>query len=198
VGWLSVVLGVLGVALNQVFIWPQVWRARRDVQGVAPLTALGGLLARAAWAAYGLVVADVALVAGNLTVAVGFAALVVLLARAARGHRLWLVLAAAAVVGIPVVLAAVSHWALAVLAVGSAAVVNVPQMLRAMVDRQRLAGVSAATYWLVAAASGCWLLYGLVVRNLVISAPHMLLLPTAVVTAVLAQLGRRKGAEGHR
>jgi uncharacterized protein with PQ loop repeat len=191
-----VVLGVLGVALNQVFIWPQVWRARRDVQGVAPLTALGGLLARAAWAAYGLVVADVALVAGNLTVAVGFAALVVLLARAARGHRLWLVLAA--VVGIPVVLAAVSHWALAVLAVGSAAVVNVPQMLRAMVDRQRLAGVSAATYWLVAAASGCWLLYGLVVRNLVISAPHMLLLPTAVVTAVLAQLGRTKGAEGHR
>jgi uncharacterized protein with PQ loop repeat len=188
VTWLIVVLGIVGVALNQVFIWPQVWRARRSVQGVAPLTALGGLLARAAWSAYGLVVSDVALVAGNLTVAAGFAALLGLLARADPARRIWLALAAATVVAAPAALVALSIRVLAVLAVASAAVVNVPQMLRAMTDRRRLAGVSAATYWLIAAASACWLTYGVVVGNLVISAPHMLLLPTAVVTAVLAWL----------
>jgi uncharacterized protein with PQ loop repeat len=186
VTWLIVMLGVVGVALNQVFIWPQVWRARRSVQGVAPLTALGGLLARAAWTAYGLVVSDVALVAGNLTVAAGFAVLVGLLARADPARRIWLSLAAAAMVVAPAALVALSIRVLAVLAVASAAVVNVPQMLRAVTDRRRLAGVSAATYWLVAAASACWLTYGVVVDNLVISAPHMLLLPTAVFTAVLA------------
>jgi uncharacterized protein with PQ loop repeat len=195
VTWLIAVLGVVGVVLNQVFIWPQVWRARRTVQGVAPLTALGGLLARSAWTAYGLVVSDVALVAGNLTVAVGFAALVALLARTDPARRVRLSLAAGTVVAAPAALVVLSHWVLAALAVASAAVVNVPQMLRAVTDRRRLAGVSAATYWLIAAASACWLGYGVAVRNLVISAPHMLLLPTAVATAVLAWLsgGRPEG-----
>jgi len=191
VTWLVAVLGVVGVALNQVFIWPQVWRARRNVQGVAPLTALGGLLARAAWTAYGLVLSDIALVAGNVTVAAGFAVLVGLLALADPARLGWLLLAAAAVVAAPAALAALSHRVLAVLAVVSAAVVNVPQMLRAVTDRRRLAGVSSATYWLIAAASTCWLCYGVAVGNLVISAPHMLLLPTAVVTAVLAWLAGR-------
>jgi hypothetical protein len=61
---MTVTLGVLGVLFNQVFIWPQVWRARRSVEGLAALTALSGLLARAAWTAYGVMVGDPALVAG--------------------------------------------------------------------------------------------------------------------------------------
>lgn len=180
------VLASIGVLLNQVFIWPQVWRARRNVEGLASLTVLSGLLARAAWTAYGLVAGDVALIAGNLSVAVGFTVLVALLARADRSRAAGLLLAALGVVVGAATAAAVSHPVLVVLAVTSAAVVNLPQMLRALSDRHRLAGVSAPTYWLIAAASTCWLLYGLLVRDLVISAPHVLLLPTAVVTAVLA------------
>jgi uncharacterized protein with PQ loop repeat len=182
----AAVLGLVGVVLNQVFIWPQVWRARHDVQGVAPLTALAGLLARSAWLVYGAVIGDVALVVGNVTVAVGFAILLVLLARAQR--RLAGRLAASAgLVLAAVALTALSRPALAVLAVVSAAVVNLPQMARALADRRRLAGVSATTYFLIAAASTCWLLYGIVVGDLVISAPHFLLLPTAVVTALVAR-----------
>jgi uncharacterized protein with PQ loop repeat len=188
---MAVTLGLLGVLLNQVFIWPQVWRARGSVEGIAALTVLSGLLARAAWTAYGAMVGDPALVAGNLTVAVGFALLVTLLAATRRV----LLPAAAATVAAIAVLAAVSLTALAVVAVVSAAVVNLPQMLRALADRRRLAGVSAATYWLIAAASTCWLLYGLVVDDLVISAPHVVLLPSAAVTATLATAA---GRDGHK
>jgi uncharacterized protein with PQ loop repeat len=68
----------------------------------------------------------------------------------------------------------------------TAAVVNLPQMVRALADRRRLAGVSVATYLLIAAASACWLVYGVLVDELLISAPHVLLLPTALVTAWMA------------
>jgi uncharacterized protein with PQ loop repeat len=59
-------------------------------------------------------------------------------------------------------------------------------MVRAIADRRRLTGVSSTTYWLIATASSCWLLYGIAARDLVISAPHFLLLPSAVLTAALA------------
>jgi uncharacterized protein with PQ loop repeat len=182
----AAVLGFVGVMLNQVFIWPQVWRARHRVEGVSPATAMAGLLARSAWLVYGAVIGDVALVVGNVTVAVGFAILLFLLARAERrlAGRLF---ASAVLVLVAVGLVALSQPALAVLAVVSAAVVNLPQMVRALADRERLAGVSAATYFLIAAASTTWLLYGIVVDDLVISAPHFLLLPTALVTAVVAR-----------
>lgn len=179
------VLGVLGVMLNQVFIWPQVVRARRHAQGIAAGTALAGLLARAAWSAYGLRVGDVALIIGNITVAMGFALLLVLLIRAAPKRARRLVAAPSLILGL-VAAAALSRPVLATLAVASAAIVNLPQMARAIADRERLAGVSTTTYWLIAAASTCWLLYGIAAHDLVISAPHFLLLPSAILTAMLA------------
>ena len=58
-------------------------------------------------------------------------------------------------------------------------------MLRALTDRERLAGVSVLTYVLIAAASTCWLIYGVLVDEPLISAPHLLLLPTALITAAV-------------
>jgi len=78
---LAVTLGATGVVLNQLFIWPQVWRARRTLEGVSLLTVLSGVLARLAWSVYGWQTGDVALIAGNVTVTVGFLLLVVMLAR---------------------------------------------------------------------------------------------------------------------
>lgn len=78
---LAVTIGATGVVLNQLFIWPQVCRARRTLEGVSLLTALSGVLARQAWSGYGWQTGDVALIAGNVTVTVGFLLLVVLLAR---------------------------------------------------------------------------------------------------------------------
>ena len=48
------------------------------------------------------------------------------------------------------------------------------------------------TYLLIAAASVCWLGYGLLVSQLLISAPHVLLLPTALITAGVAARNHRR------
>jgi uncharacterized protein with PQ loop repeat len=80
-------------------------------------------------------------------------------------------------------------------AVVTAAVVNLPQMVRALTDRDKLAGVSVPTYLLIAAASACWLLYGVLVDEPLISAPHLLLLPTTLLTAWLAARSQRRNAE---
>lgn len=183
------VVGTVGVALNQVFIWPQVRRALTTVEGLAALTVLGGLLARTTWTVYGAALGDTALVLGNATVATGFLVLLLLLARA--GRRPALLGGAAAVAAVTVLSAVAGQAVLGAVAVVSAAVVNLPQMLRALRDPDRLAGVSVPTYCLVALASACWLTYGVLVRQPLITAPHLVLLPTAVVTAAVAARSRR-------
>jgi len=183
-------VGVIGVVLNQVFIWPQVRRAVQTAEGIAALTVLGGLFARVAWTAYGAVLGDVALVVGNITVAVGFLVLLVVLARH-RQRALALGAAAAGLVATVALAGLAGHAVLGALAVVSAAVVNLPQMARALIDRHRLAGVSVPTYLLIATASSCWLTYGVLRHDPLISAPHLLLLPSALVTAFLAHRSRR-------
>ena len=192
----AVVLGAVGVVLNQVFIWPQVVRGLRTVEGVAALTVLGGLLARATWTVYGAVLGDLALVLGNVTVTVGFLLLLVLLVRAADrpvplvggGVAVALAVLAASLAG-----GLVLGW----VAVVTAAVVNLPQMVRALLDPHRLAGVSVPTYLLVAAASSCWLSYGVAVHEPLISAPHYVLLPTALMVAGLAARSQRRARAQH-
>jgi hypothetical protein len=99
------------------------------------------LFARTAWSAYGLRVRDLALIIGNVTVAVGFGLLLVLLIQAERDRPGRLVAAAIAVPG-TIALIALYRPILATVPVGSAAIVNLPQMVRAIADRRRLAGVS--------------------------------------------------------
>ncbi|MEJ7690253.1 MAG: hypothetical protein WKF76_07375 [Nocardioidaceae bacterium] len=182
---LAVTLGATGVVLNQLFIWPQVWRARRTLEGVSLLTALSGVLARLAWSVYGWQTGDVALIAGNVTVTVGFLFLVVMLARGEVASWPRVTISTAAVVA-GVLAAATSTVVLAWVAVLSAGVVVIPQLVRALAEPDRLAGVSTVMYVLVATASACWLAYGIVVDDLIISAPHFVLLPTAMLTAWLA------------
>ena len=182
-------VGAVGVVLNQVFIWPQVRRAVQTAEGIAALTVLGGLLARVAWTAYGAVLGDAALVVGNVTVAMGFLVLLVVLARR-RQRALALGTVATGLVASVAVAGIAGHAVLGALAVVSAAVVNLPQMARALVDRHRLAGVSVPTYLLIATASACWLTYGVLRHDPLISAPHLLLLPSALATAFLAHRSR--------
>lgn len=184
------VVGVVGIALNQVFIWPQVRRACSTVEGLSALTVLNGLLARAMWTTYGSTLQDSRLVVGNATVAVGFLVLVVLLAR----HEHSRARLAAGVVAVAVavaVLLALGPTVLGVVAAITAGVVSLPQMVRALMDRERLAGVSVPTYLLICVASITWFTYGVLIRAPLVSAPHVLLLPTSAVVAVLAHRSQR-------
>ncbi len=177
--------GSAGVVLNQVFIWPQVARARHTIEGIAALTVLSGLIARALWSAYGVALGDIPLICGSVTVAIGFLILTVQLARG--GVRLAIPAAVASIAAVAALTVFAPEPVLGLIAVAAAAVVNLPQMLRALTDRTRLAGVSVTTYLLIAAASCCWLVYGALIREPFILAPHVVLLPTALVTAWVAR-----------
>jgi len=180
----AALVGAAGVALNQVFIWPQVARARRTIEGIALLTVLSGLFARVLWSAYGFALGDIPLICGSVTVATGFLILAVQLGR--RGVRSAIPASVAAIASVAALTLLAPEPVIGVIAVVAAAVTNLPQMLRALSDRTRLAGVSVTTYLLIAAASSCWLAYGTLVREPFIVAPHLLLLPTALVTAWVA------------
>jgi uncharacterized protein with PQ loop repeat len=190
-GGVTTVFGLLGVILNQAFIWPQVRRAMGSVEGVAPLTVLGGMLARASWVAYGFVLGDVPLVVGNITVTSGFLILWYLLLRRAHVQRSLLVGLAAVVAAVAAATLA-GDLVLGWFAVVTAAVVNVPQMIRVLMDRNQLAGVSVATYLLIASASTSWIVYGVLVDEALIALPHLVLGPTALVTAWVAAVSHRR------
>ena len=184
------VVGVVGIALNQVFIWPQVRRAFGTVEGVSVLTVLSGLLARAIWTTYGAVLDDVRLVVANASVAAGFLVLLLLLARR-DPDRLRMAVGSVAVAVAVVALLGAGPTVLGVVAAVTAAVVSLPQMVRALLDRDRLAGVSVPTYVLICVASVCWFTYGVLIHAPLVSAPHVVLLPTSAVVAVLAYRSQR-------
>nr|CEL14178.1 hypothetical protein [Kibdelosporangium sp. MJ126-NF4]CTQ88545.1 hypothetical protein [Kibdelosporangium sp. MJ126-NF4] len=175
-------LGWVGIVLNLTFIWPQVWRARRSVVGIALGTVLAGFGARLLWSVYSVRAADLELFLGQAPIALGFlivAGFVYFGDRTARRKVL------VGVAGVTVAIAALTPWHLgvSVAAVVVAAVVNLPQMIRVIREPEQVAGVSPAMYWLVTAASAVWLSYGIVVHDLTISAPHFVLFPTGLVTA---------------
>ncbi|OYN98738.1 hypothetical protein CGZ95_11690 [Enemella evansiae] len=187
---LATVLGVLGVVLNQLFIWPQVARARRSLIGISPGTVVAGWFARLLWSVYAVVIADWTLALGQLPIALGFGLLALLLARG-RPETRWFLLIGLLATGAVTLAAAYSRPLLAALAVGVAAVVNLPQLVGVLRDPHRVGEVSPLMYWLVAAASATWLGYGLL-TDWVISLPHFLLLPSGIVVAVIATRGRRE------
>lgn len=180
----TAVVGSAGVGLNQIFIWPQVRRALTGVEGVATLTVLGGLFARASWTLYGIRLGDPILIVGNALVAGGFLLLFAALVHYSA-RRGFLVAQAVVVVAATAAAATAGTTVIGWTAVSAASAVYLPQMLRTMKEPRRASGVSVSTYLLSAAASACWFSYGFLVHQPLISAPHILLLPSALVTAWL-------------
>jgi hypothetical protein len=169
---------------------------RRSVQGVASLTVLVGLLTRAAWTVCGLVIADLALVAGNLSVAVGLAVLVALLARADHAPGGQLLAEAVAVLagccGCGGDVSAGSSRARGCVGGTGQPASDAARPRRSPPPRRRFSSD------VLADRRGLRLLavYGLAVGDLVISAPHILLLPTALITAILAGTTARQATGG--
>lgn len=189
------VLGVVGIVLNVLLTWPQAWRAAHDVAGIALGTVLTGFLGRVLWSAYAVHAADPALFAGQAPVAVGFAAIAFFVGRARRRTRLPLAAGMLAGLAVATALVVLAPPVLAGVAIVVAAAVNVPQMVRVLRDPASAGGVSPAMYWITAAASATWLTYGVVVHDLAISAPHVILFPTAVLTAVAVRRARKGATE---
>lgn len=199
---LALVLGVVGIVLNILLAWPQVWRAaQHGTEGISAGTVLTGFFARSLWSAYAVRIHDATLFVGQAPVALGFAAIAVFVTRGVRSPTtrspgaqtawaLWIGITAGLLIA--VLLAIVAPTVLTVCAVVSAAAVNLPQMLKVLRSPSHAAGVSAAMYWFTAAASACWLVYGFAAGHVAIACPHFVLLPTGVVTALAVMRHHRR------
>ncbi|MCQ9367237.1 hypothetical protein NQ038_14605 [Brevibacterium sp. 50QC2O2] len=196
---LAMVLGTLGIIFNVFLAWPQVWRAARvGAEGVAIGTVLIGFLARALWSAYAVRLHDPTLFIGQAPAGLGLLAVAFFVSRDRRhvsrraAWTMWTGLVVAVAVSSVIVM--ISPVIFTVLAVGIAAIASLPQLFRVLAAPERSSGVSVAMQWFTAAASTCWLTYGLVTGNWVISLPHLVLLPAAVITACVVLRARRSPA----
>lgn len=197
--YLTIAVGTLGVVLNLLLAWPQVWRAaKQGGDGVALETVLLGFLGRALWSTYAIRAHDLALLIGQAPVALGFAAIAWFVARGRRslGTSLLLSVGVSLSLTIATVLAAIAPTVLTVIATCIAAAVNLPQMVRSIRTPGTASGVSELMYWFTAAASATWLSYGFVVSDLAISAPHFVLLPTGIATALVIHRRNTMGLLG--
>ncbi|MGI5239434.1 hypothetical protein [Dactylosporangium sp. CA-139066] len=186
--------GAAGTALNAAYAWPQVARALRTVAGLSLGTVFVGYMSRLAWACYAVVRHDLGLLAGQIPPLVALLMLAVILIRRRPARR--------ARVAISFGLLSVAMLSMArylplltVVAVTSAALTAVPQLLTPRTG-EGAAGVSARMYVLAAAASACWLTYGLLVRDPMICLPHAVALPTSTIVAIRTVRIRRGTTPG--
>lgn len=186
VGWTATALGIS-------FAWPQALHAMRSpsLLGISPTAQVLTLVTSLSWVLYGVVIGDGIMVVANA--AAGSAVAVTTGILLLRRH-----LAPTSLVGALVVWAAALALAVAVLGDQAAGIVGgslgvamtVPQAValrRGVVPD----GVSAATYALLAATMGCWLLYGVLQRDLVIMAPNVFAGPVVVLVLVLVRRAQR-------
>lgn len=188
--------GALGVTLNCSMAWPQVWRATRTVEGIALGTVFTGFASRMFWSAYALHgTLDAPLLLGQLPVAIGFAFIAGAVGVRRGDLRLRLLLTLIGIVAGVILLGLISPVLLVAGGVGVLAVMNLPQMIGVLRRPESSRGVSAAMYWLTAAASASWIAYGFMTGDPFIPLPHFLLLPTGIATAIAVQRSRRRTAK---
>ena len=188
--------GVLAVCSSLCFVWPQVVRLlrRKDATGVSATGAVWALAGFGLWTIYGLdrhlgpvTVANAQSVAGFLAAAV--------LARRYGGSAPRLVPVSVAVAAGLAVAVALPAEAVGWLAVAVGATAYLPQARVALRrDGSALAGVSIATYVLVAISGTLWATYGLFQHDVIIVTPNLLTVPSAVLIALRAHRHRSAAA----
>jgi uncharacterized protein with PQ loop repeat len=177
----AILVSAGGTALNAVYAWPQVARARRTTAGLSAATTFLGYESRLAWTGYAATRHDLGLLAGQAPPAMAFFMLIVVMSRQRPESRIriWISLG---LLTIATLAMGYCRPLLACVAVTTAALTAVPQLLALRTGQA--AGVSAGMYVIAAAASASWLTYGLLVGDLTICLPNFLVLPTTILVAI--------------
>jgi len=177
-------VGTVAVALSLLFVWPQVIRVARtrDLAGVSATGAVWAGVGFSLWSVYGIEKGLAPVVVANLQSLVGFGAVVLMAARwgPAEPAVRWMVPASA--LGVAAAAAALPATAIGFAAVLIGATAYLPQ-LRVALGPGPLTGISTGTYVLVALCSATWAIYGVVSHSMLVTAPNLLIVPTAVLVA---------------
>lgn len=183
---LTTILAPIATALSIGFIWPQVIRIyrSRSVEGIAPQGTLHGLAGVSLWTVYGFSKMIIPLSISNVTV--GTAMILIALAQVRHGVMplRWMlaVLAGFTTLGLVTTLG-ISPELCGWLATAVSATSVIPQSIHTMRAKD-LSGVSLTMYGLLVLTGTCWGLYGLLIGNLVVAAPNLIIVPSAILVAL--------------
>lgn len=183
------------VGLSVAFVWPQVVRSFRSVEGLSLASMAQNVWASGLWVLYGVRTTTPPLVFANATAGIGFALVLVAAARAeVLPARTLLFHVGGLLVLVPIALtipATALGWA--AIAVGATGIL--PQVARTLTATDH-AGVSRPTYAMVVALTTGWSVYGILEPDLLIVLPNVVILPSALL--VLWQTRpRRSGRTAH-
>ncbi len=173
------VLSPILVALSVAFVWPQVVRSFRSVEGLSLASIAQSIVGSWLWVLYGVRIDTLALVLANASAGIGFSCVLANAVRkgaVSRGRGAGLV---ALLVVLFVAQQATPATVLGWVAIGVGATGILPQVRRTFAAHTH-DGVSRPTYMMVVGLTTGWSVFGILDRNWLIVYPNFVILPSAL------------------
>lgn len=171
-------LGAACAILSIGFIWPQVWRSLRHntTHGISPFGLIHGLLGATTWLTYGIIEGIFPVALANASFITAQSLIIFVAYRNGHLERQVLTIAYPLVVAMLIILtqAPASPIGLAAIAISGSAII--PQFIHVL-RTENLQGISITSYLLTIFTNICWLLYGFVLSDLMISAQNFIAIP---------------------
>ncbi|MEY3806346.1 MAG: hypothetical protein RIR69_1158 [Actinomycetota bacterium] len=171
-------LGAACAILSIGFIWPQVWRSLRHntTHGISPFGLIHGLLGSTMWLTYGVIEGIFPVALANASFITAQSLIIYVAYRNGHLERQVLTITYPLVATMLIVLTQLpaSPIGLAAIAISGSSII--PQFVHVL-RTENLHGISIASYLLTILNCSCWLLYGFVISDLMISAQNFVAVP---------------------
>ena len=171
-------LGAACAILSIGFIWPQVWRSLRHntTHGISPFGLIHGLLGSTMWLTYGVIERIFPVALANASFITAQSLIIYVAYRNGHIERQVLTITYPLVATMLIVLTQLpaSPIGLAAIAISGSSII--PQFVHVL-RTENLHGISIASYLLTILNCSCWLLYGFVISDLMISAQNFVAVP---------------------
>jgi uncharacterized protein with PQ loop repeat len=181
---------VLGLSI----VWPQVFRVFRvGVEGISPRGQLHALSGGCLWTVYGLAKMNPPLIAANAVALVLGTIIAVMMVRHQKMPAWHLIAVLVGFLGLGAGMSLISPAITAWLAIIIGATSILPQAWYVL-RYANLSGLSAPMYVILVVSGSLWFAYGIVIGDLLVSAPNLLILPCAALIGTKALRYQRRTA----